>query len=212
MRHLREVLKMLDVDKFYAKLSKCEFATGQIAYLGHIVSKDRVCVDPGKVEAINKWPVPSNIKNLRGFRGLTGYYCKYVFGYAQLARPLTQLLRKDAFIWTDEALTAFNALKQALSTTPTLALPNFHEQFEVRTDASGHGVGAVLSQKGQPIAYFSKQLSPTLQASSTYNRELCTVVLAVQKWRQYLLGNKFVLVTDHQPLRTILTQTVHTPD
>lgn len=139
-------------------------------------------MDQDKVMAINQWPVPSNIKQLRGFLGLAGDYRKFVSGYAQLAKPLTQLLRKDAFIWNLEALAAFNALKGALSTTPTLALPNFKEQFEVQADASGQGVGAVLTQRGQLIAYFSKQLSPTLQASSAYNRELCAMVLAIQKW------------------------------
>lgn len=104
-RHLREVLTML---MLFAKIFKCEFAREKIAYLEHAVSRDGVCVDPDKVRAINNWPTPSNIKHLRGFLGLMGYYRKFVSGYAQLFKPLTQLLRKDAFIWTNEALTAFN--------------------------------------------------------------------------------------------------------
>lgn len=210
--HLREVLLILQSNFFYAKLSKCEFARDTIVYLGHVVSSLGVGVDQAKIAAVVRWPLPSTIKELRGFLGLTGYYRKFVASYAQLAAPLTNLLRKESFTWTPDATKAFQALQKALTTTPTLTLPNFSKIFTIQTDASGTGIGAVLTQEGQPIAYFSKQLSPTMQAMSTYNRELCAVVSAVHKWRQYLLGSKFVIQTDHQPLRNLLTQTIHTPE
>ncbi|CAM8899336.1 unnamed protein product [Rhodiola kirilowii] len=210
--HLDEVLSTLRSHSFFAKHSKCDIARESITYLGHIISREGVAVDPDKIKAIQEWPLPKTLKQLRGFLGLTGYYRRFVRHYASLAAPLTALLRKDAYIWNDTATTTFNNLCKALSSTPVLVLPDFTLPFHVHTDASGSGVGAVLAQGGRPVSYFSKQLSPRLQGTSAYNRELCALTLAIQKWRQYLLGHRFIVETDHQPLKTILSQTIHTPD
>ncbi|CAM8876575.1 unnamed protein product [Rhodiola kirilowii] len=212
LRHLEEVLTTLTTHSFFAKPSKCDIARESLTYLGHIISRDGVAVDPEKIIAIQQWPLPRTIKQLRGFLGLTGYYRRFIRNYANMAAPLTSLLRKDAYVWSPEATVAFNTLRQALSSTPVLTLPNFTQPFHVHTDASGTGVGAVLAQGGRPISYFNKQLSPRLQGTSTYNRELCALVMAIQKWRQYLLGQRFIVETDHQPLKTILSQTIHTPE
>ena len=183
-----------------------------LSYLGHIVSGTGVSVDPAKINAITNWPVPTNVKQLRGFLGLSGHYRRFVRQYTQLAAPLTQLLRKDAFVWTNEAEQAFRSLQNALTHTPTLALPNFSKAFTVETDASGQRVGAVLSQEGRPIAYFSKKLNAHLQSSSTYVREFYAITEAVKRWRQYLLGSHFIILTDHQPLKALLEQTIQTPE
>ena len=95
-------------------------------------------------------------------------------------------------------------------TTPILSLPNFFESFVIQTDSSGFGIGAVLSQSGHPVAYFTKQLNPKLQASSTYIREMHAITEAIRKWQQYLLGNRFTIQTDRQRLRSLLNQTVQT--
>ena len=110
------------------------------------------------------------------------------------------------------AIEAFNTLKKAVSTTPVLALPNFDIPLVVETDASGTGVGAVLSQAGHPIAIFSKEFCPKLPASSTYIRDLAAITMAVKKWRHYLLGHPFVILTDHQSLWDLMTQVVQTPE
>lgn len=115
--------------------------------------------------------------------GLTGYYRRFVKSYAQLASPLIYLLKKDSFIWSDEALLAFTKLKQALSSITVLSLPNFSKVFTVETDASGSGIGAVLSQEGHPIAFFSQKLSSRMQVASTYNREMFAITQVVHKWR-----------------------------
>ena len=109
-----------------------------------------------KVEAMMTWPVSSNLKEVRGFLGLTGYYQKFIWNYAQLARPLTDKLRKDTFGWNDATFSAFIALKQAMTQAPVLSLPDFSKLVFIETDASNCGLGAVIIQEKHPVAYFSK--------------------------------------------------------
>ena len=116
---------------------------------------------PVKVRVITEWPVPANVRALRGFLGLAGYYRKFVRHFGIIARPLTDLLKKDSlFMWTSIHNSAFWTLKAALSSTPVLALPDFFVLFHVETDTSGTGVGAVLQQNGYPLAFINKLLSP----------------------------------------------------
>lgn len=161
VQHVRTVLEILDRDKWQAKMSKCAFAQQRIAYLGHVISADGVSTDESKIEAIRTWSVPTTLKELRGFLGLSGYYRKFIKHYAIISQPLTALLKKGVlFVWTDAAETAFQTLKTALMTAPVLALPDFTAQFIVETDACDIGIGAVLSQKGHPIAFVSRALGP----------------------------------------------------
>ena len=138
--------------------------------------------------------------------GLTGYYRWFIHKYAHIAARLTYQLRKDNFNWNDEAEAAFIALKEALLATPVLGIPNFHLPFVVEADASGKGLGVVLSQSQHPIAYFSKALGVRGQAKSIYEKELMAIVLAVQKWRRYLIGRHFFIWTDQKSLKFIMEQ------
>jgi hypothetical protein len=142
MAHLRQVLLKLREHKLYMKSSKCSFAQIQLEYLGHIISDIGVAIDPSKTEDMLKWPVPTNVTELRGFLGLTGYYRKFVKYYGVIAIPLTQLLKKNQFIWSEQAQEAFEALKQAM--VRVLALPDFQQSFIVETDACESGIGATL--------------------------------------------------------------------
>ncbi|MCH83059.1 hypothetical protein A2U01_0003873, partial [Trifolium medium] len=165
-----------------------------------------------KIKDVLAWPKPLNVKQLRGFLGLTGYYRRFIKSYAQIAGSLTDLLKKDAFDWTHEAETAFQNLKQAVTSAPVLSLPDFSKPFTLETDASGTGVGAVLGQQGHPIAYFSKKLSPRRQKQSAYIRELLAITEALAKFRHYLLGHRFVIKTDQKGLKSLLEQSLQTPE
>jgi hypothetical protein len=181
-----------------------------VSYLGHIISPQGVAMDPEKIEYVMGWPAPTTLKELRGFLGLTGYYRKFVQGYGTIAKPLTELLKKNAFGWSSQAERSFLTLKQAMTQAPVLALPDFSKPFVMECDASGLGIGAVLLQDNQPIAYFSKAIKGTELGLSTYEKEMLALVLAVQRWRPYLLGSKFIVRTDQKSLKFLLDQTIST--
>ena len=178
----------------------------KVAYLGHIISADGVSVDDDKISTMKTWPSPRNIKELRGFLGLTGYYRRFVKGYAQLTRVLTNQLKKDAFAWNEDSKRVFQQLKVVMSQVPVLAMPDFHKTFVVETDASQCGLGAVLMQDTHPIAYYSKTLGKRASNKPIYKKELMEIVFAVLKWKHYLLGRRFVVKTDQLSLRHFLEQ------
>ncbi|XP_027093589.2 uncharacterized protein [Coffea arabica] len=211
LHHLSLVLNTLRTHSLYAKLSKCTFGQNQVEYLGHIVTEAGVSADPAKVEAMLSWPAPTNVKALRGFLGLTGYYRRFVKGYGVIARPLTELLKKGQFSWSTEVDQAFQKLKEAMSTTPVLTLPDFTKPFVLETDASQAAIGAVLMQQGKAIAYMSQVLGKKNQTLSIYEKELLSLITAVQKWKHYLLGGHFVIKTDHESLKYLLDQKITTP-
>ncbi|XP_073358167.1 uncharacterized protein [Aegilops tauschii subsp. strangulata] len=128
------------------------------------------------------------------------YYRKFVPRYGIIAKPLTQLLTKKGFAWSVQAQTAFDLLKEAMASTPVLALPDFTRPFSIETDACDTGVGAVLVQDGHPIAYLRKALGVRNQRLSIYEKEFLAVIMAVDKWQAYLQRNPFVIVTDHKSL------------
>ncbi|KAJ0483369.1 putative nucleotidyltransferase, Ribonuclease H [Helianthus annuus] len=210
--HLRYVFDALLQHQFHAKASKCVFAVSEISFLGHRISCKGVSPEPDKIASIQQWPTPNSFTTLRAFLGLTGYYRRFVPNYAKTATPLTDILKQKVFVWSDEVTQAFTTLKSHMQDLVTLALPDFTKPFDLTTDASGQAIGAVLSQNNRPVAFYSKKLCPTMQAQSTYTKELYAITESVRKWRQYLLGRRFRIFTDHHSLKHMLTQTINTPE
>ncbi|WVZ52060.1 hypothetical protein U9M48_003153, partial [Paspalum notatum var. saurae] len=205
--HLRLVLQKLRDHKLYAKLSKCEFWLDQVPFLGHIVSKGGIMVDPSKISSVMDWKVPEVVKEVRGFLGLAGYYRRFIESFSRIAKPMTSLLKKGVpFIWTKERQTAFDELKKRLTTAPVLTLPNLTKSFTVYCDASKEGLGCVLMQEGKVIAYSSRQLRKHVVNYPTHDLELAAVVHALKIWRHYLFGNRCEIYTDHKSLKYIFTR------
>lgn len=211
VHHVREVFSILRSQQLVVKLSKCEFGREKVSYLGHVISGEGVAMDPSKLKAMTEWPQPTSVKKLRGFLGLTGYYRKFIRRYGEIAKPLTNMLKKNQFNWTEEEKGAFEKLKNAMTSGPVLVLPDFSKAFVVECDASGTGLGAVLMQEGRPVAYFSQALHGRNLTLSTYEKEMLALVEAVSRWRPYLLGNKFVVRTDQRSLKFLMGQTITTP-
>ncbi|KAL4032139.1 hypothetical protein IC575_005203 [Cucumis melo] len=206
LEHLTLVFSLLREHSLFANRKKCHFGKERIEYLGHWVSEKGVEADQEKIRIMLEWPIPKNVRELRGFLGLTGYYRRFVANYGAIATPLTRLTKKNNFHSSAEAKVAFEKLKTAMVTLPVLALPDFQQPFEIEIDASGFRLGAVLSQNKRPIAYFSQKLSEAAREKSIYERKLMAIMLAVEKWRHYLLGHHFVVYTDQKALRHILEQ------
>lgn len=210
LQHVCAVFLILEQHGLVLKRSKCSFGERRLHYLGHVIEKGVVSMDKGKIQAVQEWPRPRSIKALRGFLGLTGYYRRFIHNYGVIAAPLTALLKRDAFIWSDAATAAFEELKTVLTTAPVLQLPDFTALFVVDCDASGTGFGVVLHQGQGPIAFFSKAVAPQHSKLAAYERELIGLVQAVRHWRPYLWTAEFIVRTDHCSLKHLLDQRLST--
>ncbi|KAL4153632.1 hypothetical protein QTP88_001465 [Uroleucon formosanum] len=184
---------------------KCEFVKRECIYLRHVISETGIRPDPKKIQAVLDFPEPKNVKQIKSFLGLSGYYRKFIENYSAIAKPITNLLKKDvAFNWSEECDRAFGKLKHALCTEPVLQYPDFTKEFILTKDASGKALGAILSQgkigKDLPIAYASRTLSPSDSNYSTTELECLAIVYRIKQFRPYLYGKKFTILSDHRPL------------
>jgi hypothetical protein len=203
-KHLRSVLQILRDKKLFAKLKKCEFWMDRVVFLGHVISKDGITVDPSKIGVVVNRVRPTNVSEIRSFLGLAGYYRRFVEGFSCIATPLT---RKNAkFEWTNEFERSFQELKQRLVSAPVLTIPLSSSGFVIYSDASHKGLGCVLMQHGKVVAYASQQLKSYEQNYPTHDLELVAVVFALKIWRHYLYGERCEIYTDHKSLKYISTQ------
>lgn len=194
-------------------ISKSRFCLKQVKYLGYIVGEGTLQTDPSKVSAIVEFPIPKTVKQLRRFLGLAGWYRRFISNFADVTGPLTDLLKKSkSFTWTEQANSAFNLLKTKLASAPVLVNPDFTKPFTIQCDASQSGVGAVLVQQNfegndNPIAFMSQKLNKAQRNYSVTEQECLAAVLAVKKFRPYIEGHQFRIITDHASLKWLMSQT-----
>ena len=202
------------------KPSKCHLLLKKVKYLGHVVSENGVEADPDKVEAVAKWPLPETVQELRQALGFFGYYRRFVKDFSKLAKPLHDLLKgvenksrinkKTPIVMNPEAIAAFYSLKEKLTSPPILAFADYKLPFQVSTDASTQGLGAILYQvqdgKSRVIAYASRGLKPSELNYPAHKLEFLALKWAVcDKFHDYLYGHSFDVYTDNNPLSYILT-------
>lgn len=209
--HVRKVLDILRKEKLYAKESKCELFRPEVEFLGHIVGRDGLRMMEDKVKSVQDWPVPSSVSHVRSFVGTIGFYRKFIQGFSAVATPLTDLTKDGAkFDWGPAQRSAFEQLKAAAAAEPVLILPDPNLPYVVHTDASGFATGAVLQQdqgKGlQPIAYMSRKMLDAETRYPVHEQEMLAIIHALLLWRHYLMGRKFVVMTDHRSLQYFKTQ------
>jgi len=210
LERLEEVLRRLRKANLKLSPKKCTFFQHEVPFLGHFVGRNGMRTDPGKVAAVENWPVPTCVAEVRSFLGLCTYYRRFVRGFATIAAPLHQLTRKGArFHWDEACQQAFEGLKQALVDAPVLPYPDPSLPYLLDTDASAEGVGAVLSQvkEGQErvVAYFSTKFSKPERNYCVTRKELLAVVKSCGHFHPYLYGAEFTIRTDHAALRWLKT-------
>jgi hypothetical protein len=208
--HVRVVLERLREHKLYCAPKKCEFYRTSVEYLGHVITTDGTTVVPSKAKAIEDWPQPENLKQLRQFLGLSGFYRHFIDQYSKISKPLTDLLAAHTpFVWGSRQQQAFQELKIALTTAPVLIFPDPSLPFTVSTDASDFAIGAVLQQdqgRGlQPIAFLSRKLNSAERNYPVHEKELLAIVFALKHshWRHHLQGaqHTVTVLTDHVTLK-----------
>ena len=205
--HLRVVSLTLRKERLYAKLSKCEFWLNGVSFLGHIVSKEGIRVDPKKIEVVLDWKPPRNVTEVGSFLGLAGYYRKFVKGSSITAAPMAILLQKNVkYEWSEKCQRSFDKLKAFLTETPVLTQPTCSNEYVIFSDASLNGLGCVLMQEGKVVAYASRQLKPHEKNYPTHDLELPVIVFALKIWRHYLYGEKYFIYTYHKSLKYLPSQ------
>lgn len=204
---LRILSRRIKASGLTISAEKSKFCSKQLRYLGYIVAEDGIRPDPEKISSIMEYAKPKNVKDVRRLLGMAGWYRRFIENFAVVTAPLTELLKKNKgkFVWNEKAEESFEALKKILTSNPVLKNPDYTKPFIVQCDASDHGVGAVLVQgEGEDehtIAYMSQKLSATQKKYHTTERECLAVILAIEKFRPYIEGTKFTVITDHASLR-----------
>jgi len=201
--NLKTVLRTASEAGLVINWRKCSFLKRQVEFLGHIIEDGRVYPSKRKIEAVQKFPEPSNVKQLQSFLGLSGYFRKFIPQYSTIARPLSDLLKANTkFIFDEREREAFIQLKEKLSNKPVLNLYTIGAETELHTDASIHGFGAIFLQKGEtdnifhPVYFSSSKTTTAEQKYSSYELEVLAIIKALKKFRVYLIGIPFTIVTD----------------
>ena len=206
-RHLETVLQLLRQHQLLINGKKSEFFMTKINYLGHVISSEGIQMDPEKIKVVQEWPDLRDVHEVRSFLGLCSYYRRFIKHFAHIASPLHDLTKKKiSFQWSEQQKASFMKLKAALTSGPVLIIPDLYKPFVVEADACGDCIGAVLNQEGHAVAFESRRLNDVEKRYDIYEKELLAVVHALKIWKHYLLGNEFLVKTDHQSLKYFKTQ------
>lgn len=207
---LKKVALYLSKAGLTINVSKSKFCFNELKYLGYIVSDGCLKVDPDKVRAIREFPSPKTKRQARAFLGLAGWYRRFIENFSSIASPITETLKLKSFQFSDEACSAFQLLKEALTSTPLLVHPDFSKPFYVQCDASDVGIGGVLFQYDtngdeKPIYFYSAKLNSAQKNYSVTERECLAVIKSIEKFRPYVEGYDFTVITDHSSLKWLMT-------
>ena len=205
--HLYMVLEVLQAHRLFAKFSKCEFWLSSVSFLGHVVSKDGISVDPKKIEVVRDWDRSTTVTKIRSLFGLARYYRRFTENFSKIVMPLTKLMQKNVkFLWSDACERSFIELKERMTTTPVLALSNGTNGYVVYCDAFQVGLGCVLMQNNQVIAYALRQLKKHEQNYPIHDLELTAIIFALKIWRHYLYGQSCEIYIDYKSLKYLYDQ------
>ena len=203
---VKKVLKILNDNKLLVQIKKCWFHQTKVEYLGVIILKDSVKVDPIKVKGVIDWPEPKDKWEIYQSLGFCNFYQQFIRGFAQLAKSLIELTGKKAWKWSEEERRAFAKLKKFLTSTPTLAIPNSEYKLWIEINTLGYAIGEILTQQQpdeswKPILFLFQALNETKRNYEIYDQELLAIIIEIRHWRQYLLGrNEFKVWTNHKNL------------
>ncbi|GBG66655.1 hypothetical protein CBR_g66791 [Chara braunii] len=204
--HLALILQSLRDTQYKINREKSSFGVPSVIYLGHVISGDGLAPEAAKIAAIQEWPQPQTVRDVRSFMGLASYYRKFVRNFSAVGALLTNLTKKDTpFLWSLPYQLAFTRLKKALTRAPVLKLPDPTLLFILTTDASQYGIGAVLQQNDgnglRPVEFMSKKIKTQKLQDSTYEKKLYVLVCALKHWKHFLLGRHFKIFSDHTTLQ-----------
>ena len=205
---VEQVLRRLEENNLYIKPEKCAWKVRKIGFLGVVIEPSRIEMEKEKVDRVLSWPELRNVKDIRKFLGLANYYRRFIKNFAQIARPMNMLTKKDVkWQWEEEQQKAFDELKRVFTTKPVLAVPDLDKEFRVEADTLNYATGGVLLMKGsnelwRPVTFISKSLSDTERNYEIHDKEMLAVVRCLEAWRHFLEGAtiKFEIWTDHKNL------------
>lgn len=215
IKSLQSVANQLKKANLTINFDKCEFCRSSLKYLGYIVDKHGLRTDPDKISCIANYQLPQTVRELRRFTGMASYYRRFIHKFAEIAAPLHELTKKSnvrRLKWNENAVKAFDALKNAMIQAPVLATPDFNREFSLQCDASDGAISSVLVQKDpvsneeKPIAFASRKLRGAEIHYTTTEKECLAIVFGVEKFTQYIEGVKFEIITDHSALLWLLKQ------
>eukprot|EP00253_Pinus_taeda_P014867 PITA_14867 len=206
VRHLNYVLQRLQQEKLLLNLKKFSFMKEELVYLGFVVYAEGLNMDPEKIKAIIGWPSPKGVFEVRSFHGLASFYRKFIRNFSKINASIIDTIKKDRqpFKWIAEEKKNFHLLKRKIIEKLILIFPDFNIPFQVKCDASGESIGAILSQEGRLVAYFSEKINESKRKYSSYDKEFYAVVQSLKKWGHYLMSKEFILYSDNHALQYIM--------